>query len=337
MKPENFRPITLLPCLGKLFSSILNSRMEIFLEENNLLNENQLGFRHGYSTTESAFILYVLNFLVKNKGGRLFCAFIDLKRAFPSIRRQLLWNKIIEIGINGPFLNCIQALYSDIKASVRLNKSLSPTFNCEAGLREGEHLSPLLFSIFINDLDIFLEQNGSNGLSLKFDNNVEVLKLFTLLYADDTTILAYSSIELQNTLNIYNKYCKENSLNINEDKTKIMIFGKKEKNLIFVLNGQNIEIVSKFKYLGIIFSSNGSFSEHRKYCKTKATNAMYSLLRKCHTLNLPIDSQIDLFDQTVLPILIYGCELWGMERCDMLEHIRLRYFKMILKLNTKTP
>ena len=122
--------------------------MEIFVEENNLLNENQLGFRHGYSTTESAFILYVLNFLVKNKGGRLFCAFIDLKRAFPSIRRQLLWNKIIEIGINGPFLNCIQALYSDIKASVRLNKSLSPTFNCEAGLREGEHLSPLLFSIF---------------------------------------------------------------------------------------------------------------------------------------------------------------------------------------------
>ena len=104
-KPENFRPITLLPCLEKLFSSILNSRMEIFLEENNLLNENQLGFRHGYSTTESAFILYVLNFLVKNKGGRLFCAFIDLKRAFPSIRRQLLWNKIIEIGINGPFLH----------------------------------------------------------------------------------------------------------------------------------------------------------------------------------------------------------------------------------------
>ena len=64
---------------------------------------------------------------------------------------------------------------------------------------------------------------------------------------------------------------------------------------------------------------------------------MYTLLRKCHTLNLPIDSQLELFDQTVLPILTYGCELWGMENCDMLEQIRLRFLKMVLKLNSKTP
>ena len=338
-KPENFRPITLLSCLGKLFSSILNVRMEMFLEEHNLLNENQMGFREGYSTTEASFILYALSFLIKNKGDKLFCAFIDLKRAFPSIKRKLLWAKMLDIGIDGIFLKCIQGLYRDIKSTVKLNTNLSPLFNCEAGLREGEHLSPLLFSMFINDLDSYLELKGASSLTISNDNNADLLKIFTLLYADDTTILAKTAKELQKNLNIYSNYCKENHLNINEDKTKIMIFGRKGRvgNQKFVLNNNIIEIVSKFKYLGIIFSANGSFSEHRKYCKMKGTNAMFNLLRKCHTLSLPIDSQIDLFDQTVLPILTYGCELWGMENCDILENIRLRYFKMILKLNTKTP
>ena len=87
LKPENYRPITILSCFGKLFTSVLNSRLENFLEQNDIINENQAGFRAGYLTTGHIFVLHSLIELLKTKKKKLFCTFVDFSKAFDSVWR----------------------------------------------------------------------------------------------------------------------------------------------------------------------------------------------------------------------------------------------------------
>jgi len=80
--PENYRPITILSCLGKLFTTVLNCRMTSFLKTNELLYMNQAGFRKGHSTIDTMFMLHILSVYFKHKKKKLFCTFVDFKTAF---------------------------------------------------------------------------------------------------------------------------------------------------------------------------------------------------------------------------------------------------------------
>ena len=91
--PSNYRPITLLSCLGKLFTSILNTRFNKYTEANHIILDNQAGFRKGFSTTDNMFILHIFIQLAFQSKRKLFCAFIDLKQAFDSVWREGLWKK----------------------------------------------------------------------------------------------------------------------------------------------------------------------------------------------------------------------------------------------------
>ena len=95
LNPENYRPITLLSCLGKLFTSIINERLNLFLNENNILLENQAGFRKNYSTNDHIFVLYSLIEILKQRKKKLYCAFIDFSKAFDSVWRIGLWKKML--------------------------------------------------------------------------------------------------------------------------------------------------------------------------------------------------------------------------------------------------
>ena len=90
---QNYRPITILSCLGKLFTSILNSRLNDYLEESMILSENQAGFRQQYSTSDHIFSLYALIELLKSQKQKLFCCFVDFSSAFDSVWRIGLWKK----------------------------------------------------------------------------------------------------------------------------------------------------------------------------------------------------------------------------------------------------
>jgi len=94
-QPENYRPITLLSCLGKLFTSIVNQRLTEYIESNNLLNHNQCGFRRNHSTVDNIFVLHILSEYCKTRRTKLFCAFIDFQKAFDSVWRSALWSKLI--------------------------------------------------------------------------------------------------------------------------------------------------------------------------------------------------------------------------------------------------
>ena len=190
LKTENYRPFTILSCFGKLFTSVLNSRLENFLEQNDIINENQAGFRAGYSTTDHIFVLHSLMELLKTKKKKLFCTFIDFSKAFDSVWRVGLWIKLLSNGINGKIFRLIYNMYQNIKSRVSLNGEISSFFLSSRGVRQGGNLSPVLFSIFLNDLETFLASNNCTGIDMNFnyDDLTVFLKIFVLLYADDTII-----------------------------------------------------------------------------------------------------------------------------------------------------
>jgi predicted glutamine amidotransferase len=157
------------------------------------------------------------------------------------------------------------------------------------------------------------------------------LRLYLLLYADDTVILAESKEELQAALNSMYLYCKTWDLEINASKTKIVIFNKRKitEKSVFTLNNEILNVVDDFTYLGIIFMHNGSFSKNRIKLLDQGRKVMYSMLKKCRSLGLPIDLQLKMFDTMVAPILLYGCEIWGFENINAIESL---FFCNFIKL-----
>ena len=109
MKPENYRPITLLSYLGKVFTCVLNKRLETFADEVNLLKENQSGFRKNYATLDHILTLHFLSNILLQRKKKLFCAFVDFKQAFDTIWRNGLWTKMHFNGVSG---KCLQYIYS---------------------------------------------------------------------------------------------------------------------------------------------------------------------------------------------------------------------------------
>ena len=131
--PENYRHITLVSCFSKLFTSILNNRLNTCLEEFEILHENQAGFRSGYSTTDHVFVLHSLLEILKVRKIKLF--FVDFRKAFDSVWRLGLWRKLLQNGINEKFLQVIQNMYRDIKSCVKFANQISDVFNVFYGVR----------------------------------------------------------------------------------------------------------------------------------------------------------------------------------------------------------
>ena len=172
-----------------------------------------------------------------------------------------------------------------------------------------------------------------------YDNGIDVfLKLFSLLYADDTIVLAESEKDLQVALNAVSDYCKMWLLTVNTNKTKIVIFsrGKVKKFQPFKFNDDIIDVVDDYVYLGTTFNYNNSFKKAQNKQVNQARRAMYSLRMKSRRLNLPVDLEIDLFDKLVIPILLYGSEVWGFESIKQLDTFHHSYCKQLLKLGRNT-
>jgi hypothetical protein len=124
---------------------------------------------------------------------------------------------------------------------------------------------------------------------------------------------------------------------VNVEKTKIVVFGSRRCNINFKINSNNVEIVDQYKYLGIVFKKTGNFLTAKTTIMNQAKKAMYLLKIRVRHLNLPLDCQLLLFDQTVLPILTYGAEIWGFSNLDMMEKIHTDFLKYIFNVKRSTP
>ena len=139
---NNYRGITLLSVLGKLFSRLLNNRLIEWAETYQVFIEAQAGFRKSMSTDDNVFVLHGLITHMLNSGKQFYCAFIDFTKAFDYVVRDILWYKLIKLGVRGQILNVIKSMYQNIKSKVKCNNELSDEFSCCLGVRQGECLSP---------------------------------------------------------------------------------------------------------------------------------------------------------------------------------------------------
>ena len=236
-----------------------------------------------------------------------------------------MWLKLINNGIKWKCLAVIINMYNGIKSLLEKDGNLSDTFPCNIGVRQGENLSPLLFVIYLNDLETSLFNLESKAILCQNPGNADASsRLLTLLYADDTVILASSARDLQTSLNNLSTYSKLWKLKVNVEKTKIMVFsrnGRYSKNMRFVYEEETLEIVKEFKYLGVIFKNNGRFTCAVKHIKAQGNKAMRYVLWKTKSTDMPIDIKFKLYDTLVRPILLYGAEIWGFENSAILEKV----------------
>ena len=207
-------------------------------------------------------------------------------------------------------------------------------------MRQGENLSPFLFALFINDIEEFLIQYGCDPTETKGADINTFLKILVIMYADDTVLFANSKENLQKCLNGLHAYCDKWKLQVNAEKTKVMIFSSrkvKSRNINFTIGGKSIDIVDEFKYLGVTISHNGNFRANFKDLKEKGDSAIFSLVKKARKEKLPLDIQFELFDRMVIPVILYGSEIWGYNKLDMLERLHLKFCKMLMRVKQSTP
>ena len=166
-------------------------------------------------------------------------------------------------------------MYSQVKSCVRKCSTLSDYFDIAVGLKQGEIMSPILFALFVDDLELFLEDNPSCGLS--FDDITFILMLF----ADDMVIFGKSEDDLQNSLDLLHVYYVKWGLEVNIVKTKIMVFRKRgclrsqEK---WLYNNEVLDIVNDFNYLGTVFNYTGTFVLNQETIAGKGLKALNVLL-----------------------------------------------------------
>ena len=219
-----------------------------------------------------------------------------------------------------------------------INDMKSDFFQITIGVRQGENLSPILFALFLNDMNEYMEQ-VMNGLDTVADvtrqcgmgmEEIDIFKkLFLLLYADDTIVFAETTEKLQTGLNRMKNYCDRWKLKLNANKCKVVIFsrGKVRIHPNFTIGEETIEVVSDFVYLGMKLNYNNRMRVAQKDLYDRASRAMFLLLKKCKSNNVPVDIVLDLFDKTILPVLTYGCEVWGFDNTDIINKLQRNFFQ----------
>ena len=334
---NNYRGITLLSIFGKFFLGVLLERLNKIISQFEILEQNQIGFRKGYQTSDHIFTIRALieNYFKNNKGP-LYVCFVDFKKAFDSVDHKLLLQQLVTYGIKGNFLKVISSLYDKVKSCVRGNDNLTDIFPCNRGVRQGCLLSPVLFALYLNDLNRHLKVSSQGVL-------VDDVPVHSLLYADDLVLIAKDRKDLQSQLDALDKFSKSLKMEVNMDKTKVMLIqkqksrAKSKKNKPWKIGDIEVKECVSYKYLGVILKSNGSFSEHIDKIKEKAQKSYFSLISKSKEWGgFQPRLFLYLFDHTIAPILNYASEIWGFEEWSKLETLHLKACKYALGVRSST-
>uniref|UniRef100_A0A669B1C7 Reverse transcriptase domain-containing protein n=1 Tax=Oreochromis niloticus TaxID=8128 RepID=A0A669B1C7_ORENI len=294
----NYRPISLLPQFSKILEKLFNSRLEKFLEKNQIINVGQYGFRT-QRTTSMAIIeaVEITNALDKNKYA--VGIFVDLKKAFDTINHSILLDKLERYAIRGKAGNWLKSYLTGREQYVSIGHYHSEKLGITCGVPKGSVLGPKLFNVYINDI---------------FDVS-QVLKL--ILFADDTNIFFSSNdytdlvMTVNRELKLIKKWMDINKLSLNINKTKAMFFGNLKYNidLPIIIEGVPIDNVSENKFLGVVIDNKISWKPHVRHIKTKISRSL-AVLNKVKPY-LDKDALRTLYCTLVLPYFTYCVEVWG--------------------------
>jgi hypothetical protein len=219
---------------------------------------------------------------------------------------------------------------------LKLGGGLSERINLTEGLLQGDSLSPLLFCLFIADIQERLEKEGFAGIKISDTGRVQLL-----LYADDTVVLAKTAGEMHKKIRILSEYFDELGLKVNLSKTKIIVFrkgGKLGREACFFFKGEQIECVNTYTYLGVLFSSSGLFSKATKARKSSAraiSGKVIQILKRGRSDSLV--SANKLFEACVSTSLLYCSAVWGLRHTEEIEGIQTSFYRRLLGLSWKSP
>lgn len=336
--PSNYRGIALVNTISKLFINIIQERIYTWAEKLKILDEGQAGFRKGRGCVDNLFTFYSVLCINLNRNKKVFCCYVDFRRAFDLVPHELLWKHLFKLGLSTHLINVVKSLYDKARVKIRTDNGYGFTdeVDMSIGLMQGLGISPLLYILFISDLVEYLKQNGVNGVTVD-----STFRMIALMYADDLVLLAESDEEMQNMLNVFHRYCQEKQLVVNVDKTKIMIFrrkGRVSKKYKFTMGRDTLEIVSQYIYLGVLFTAQACFRENAKRVVNKtssATSVVNSIWAKSRTHCW--EAKQTVYKAMVKSVLMYAAEVWGARYVEQLEMAQVRYFKYMFLWPRNTP
>lgn len=317
---SNYRGIAIGNAIYKLYAQIVCSRLQEFCESKDLLPDCQNGFRQKRSTIDA---IYILNHCVQTniaKGRKVYCAFVDFKAAFDTVNRRRLFEIMKKRNIPEYLIDAIREIYASTPYEIAKS-----SFTTNTGLKQGCPLSPLLFAIYTSDMEKVLKNWQSGGVVIKRQ------KIWMLAYADDVVILAHSPEELGDMLKCLERYCTARDLQISYGKSKVMCFSKGGRKSSY--NWNQLEEVKSFTYLGFVFQCNGSHKAHVQEMVTRASrrlSAVWSIAERKFANNYGIRMQ--MFQTLVLPVLMYGCEVYGFRQYEEIERVHRKYIRWTLGL-----
>ena len=304
-KPANYRPITTLHNLSKIFERILLNRITTFCRSYEILPPSQYGFRPDHSTKDA--VLSMLLEIEKNaiEKSKTCCILIDLSKAFDMVDHQTLLNVLNSLGFRGHFQKLMKNYLNDRSFRIKYNNTLSENYKITRGVPQGSIISPILYSIYVNDFSIA-------------DTKI-------IQYADDSTIIVkYSNLQqlsqyLDEISKSLSNYILQKRLMINKEKTKIIIFGDNTlKNVKFLET--NIQISTSVNVLGIFIHCNRKFNFHVENKVMPNIRKVYPILYQLARISDKNTKKI-IFHSFILPHIIYSLPFINI--CDKSAFIHL--------------
>ena len=332
--PLQYRGISLLSTLYKLFSSIMNSRITKCAEQHSIFADEQNGFRKNRSCLDHCYSLTSIIRNRKQQGKSTYVAFIDMEKAFDRVDRELLYYKLLKLGIRGKIYHCIKSMYSGSNARINLNGYLTECFPTEFGVKQGDCLSPTLFGLFINDLVDDIKHNTCGV-------NVSHFYVHCLLYADDIAFLAETEDDLQKMLDVLNNWCRKWRMKVNSKKSNVVHFRPKSCQMTdysFTYDTETIEIVTKYKYLGLIFDEFLDYNATAAVLADSAGRALGAIYNK-YKVNkgFGYETYTKLYESGVVPILDYCSGVWGYNFLEKIDAVQNRAIRLFLGVHKFAP
>ena len=298
---KNYRPICLLSNIYKLLMKIITKRLETRLDENQ--PREQAGFRSKYSTTDHIHVINQLKEKCREYNIPLCVAFVDYEKAFDSVQTSAILSSLQNQGIEDAYIKLLKDIYTNSSVTVTLQKEKSQKINVKRGVRQGDTISPKLFTATLED--IFRKINWDTK-GLKIDGEY----LSHLRFADDIVIFAETPQELQDMLQELAEKSLKVGLKMNISKTKVMT----GKDIPIHVNNTLIEDVDSYIYLGQRYSLNDKTQD--KEIKRRVTAGWAAYAKHCDIFksNMPNCLKRKVFNSCVLPAMTYGAETWSLTK-----------------------
>ncbi|KAK3513875.1 hypothetical protein QTP70_032883, partial [Hemibagrus guttatus] len=272
------------------------------------LEEEQCGFRPSRGTLDQ---LYTLHRVLEGSwefAQPVHMCFVDLEKDFVDfdrVPRGILWEVLWEYGVRGPLLRAVRSLYNRSRSLVHIASCKSDLFSVHVGLRQGCPLSPVLFIVFMDRIS-----RRSQGLEgVRFWDH----KISLLIFADDVVLLAPSSLDLQHALGRFAAECEEARMRVSTSKSEAMVLDREKVACTLQVGGEFLPQVEEFKYLGVLFTSEGRMDREIDRRIGAAAAVMPSMYRSVVVKKeLSRKAKLSIYQSIYVPTLTYGHELWVM-------------------------